>query len=183
MSDTSRIIDLLPRLAELHLQQCLSRGLAVPGGNVCSFRVGGVEGWAGALLCPGCLSPPPKRGDPAGGLRDKEWIALAELTPCCCQHQPWCSLLVHPSARWAEGQRGEAQPLREVSKLLPLAAPRSWTCPGSCGWCSQATAHFSLDCPAVASLVGWIMQEMLCVKHQKCWAVRRVLSVYELICG
>lgn len=135
MSDTSRILYLLPRLAELHLQRCLSSGLVVDliemSGLFWGWE-GGRDGWKDEQgLC--CAPSQPGLSSPAGSEGqgvDELWLNKLSLSHgCSCQAptltQPRCSVLLHPSGRWTEGQGGEAQPLREASKLLPLAASRS----------------------------------------------------------
>lgn len=166
-----------------------------------------MEGWTRALLCNVCLSHHPLsegylQQQLLKDLRDEEWMSLAEFIPCCwvnwvysmaapAKHQRCpspgalccCIPLEGGQEGWPVWQRGgEAQLPREVSKLLPLAAPRSWTSPGSCGWCSQTITHFSLDCPA-GSCTFRMNYARNAVKHQKCWGLRRVLPGYELICG
>lgn len=177
MSDTSSIIYLLPRLAELHLQQCLSSGLVVELIEMSAFfgvggREGWMEGWAGALLCTACLSHHP----PARIWVDELWLNKLSLFHGCCCPSPGALCCCIPWKVDRRARRRSSAPERSP-QMLPLAAPRSWAVPGSCAWCSLLTW---LPC-------WWLHLRMNSArnagKHQKCWGLRRVPSVHQIICG
>lgn len=181
MSDTCRIIDLLPWLAELHLQQRLSsvwwylmEMSVLPG-------VGGMEGWAQALLC--SVHPLQRGASPAAAAEGSEGQGVdnSAFIPC----QTPALVLSAVSSLCKGGRRAKRRSSAHERRLQtgPCGYPKKLSLPWELGWCSQAITHFSLDCPAGGFACGMNYARIVCVKHQKCWGWRRGLSVYELACG